>query len=121
MSDLAQIITAVCGFLTACLVSVRYMAGYWFKQQRELRAMDKKIYESAVDALRNEINSIKGEMIELKNQLKVSGQKYDDNREQGLRVMQALENYTVHNALRFKKVEEKVEELGKVILKPGGS
>lgn len=121
MSDLAQVITAICGVLVALIGATRYFAGYWFKQQRELRLMDKRIYESAIEALRNEIHSIKGEMVELKNQLRSAGDKYDANREQGLRVMQALENYTVHSALRFKKVEEKVEELGKVILKPGGS
>ncbi len=124
MSDGATIITAVFGFLTTCVVSARYMAGYWFRQQKELKSLEKKYFmeviarlDLSIKDLKDEFSTMKGEMFNFKLELKKINEGYRSNQESAAKVTSALEAYVLQNETRFKEIEKKFDNVGKVTVK----
>ncbi len=127
MSDGATIITAVFGFLTTCVVSARYMAGYWFRQQKELKSLEKKYFmeviarlDLSIKDLEDGFKSMKQEMFSFKLELKKITEGYRSNQESASKVTLALEAYVAQNETRFKEIEKKFDNVGKVTVKSNG-
>lgn len=124
MSDQATIITAVFGFLTALVGAVRYMASYWFRQQKELKSLEKKYFMEVIGRLDLSIKDIsndfllmKNDMVNFKNELKKITEGYKSNQESAQKVTFALESYVSQNEKRFQELEKKFDNVGKVTVK----
>lgn len=119
MSDIAQIVVAVFGFLTTCVMSARYLFGYWFKQQKEVRILEKKVYEQAIDNLKAESTSLKDtirshayRIQEFEVKLSQVVKQFASNQEQGQLVLESLKSFVDQTGIKFADQGKKIEELG---------
>lgn len=65
-----EVIVSLFTFLTACVGSGRYLAGYWFKQQALLRMAEKKVYSEAITGLGKTLDEKGSEIRNLTYRLK---------------------------------------------------
>ena len=123
-----ELIVSIVGFLTTVTGSIRWLLGYWFKKTAETEKLKQRIYDDAIDRLNDSIKELREEFKGLRLDMegfrtdlkRVSG-KYQENQQQGFKVLNALEKYMQDNEKRFKKIEEEQDELGRVILKNGSN
>lgn len=119
-------IVAIIGFLTTVFGGIRWLFGVWFKKSAENEKLKQRIYDDAIDRLNESINDLREEfkglrndMVEFQIDLKRVTGKYQENQQQGHKVLNALERYMSENEKRLRKIEEDQAILGKVILKNG--
>lgn len=114
----AEVLVSFFGFLTACVVSLRYLGGYWFKQQRELRQLERRVYDAAIENLKKETTSLKDKLShhakkieEFEVQVQAVIRKFSDNQEQGQAVLESLRAFVDGTNARFNENEKRLGEV----------
>lgn len=118
-----EVIVSLLGFLTACVGALRWLGGYWFKQQHALRAAEKTIYAQAVSALGKtldekgvEIRNLTHRLKEVESKLNEVLKKAESNQDRLKRVAEDFARFGADTEMRCKESEKIVNELrGQVI------
>jgi peptidoglycan hydrolase CwlO-like protein len=117
-SLMVEVVVASLGFLTTCVGAARYLAGYWFKQQKEMRNLEKRVYDQAIDSLSKETTSLKDKITAHSKKLEHFEAKIMElvkqfvlTQEQGEAVISSFRAFSEDTTKRFNETERKLDEL----------